>query len=470
MIAFTVSMTVALGGCSTGASDRPALPEVPSAFQQSGGASALPEMWWESLNDPQLSALIREGIEHNLSIKQAWARVKQADAIVKRDASEKHPSLTGSARASVSQSGLRGFDYGLTLGIAASYEVDLWSRIAHEAEAAALDAVATRSDLQGSAVTISGEIATTWYQLVATRGQLELVEQQLETNRSWLALVELRYGQGKAGAADVLRQRQQLKSKASDVIALKLSEALLSMRLAAWLGRSPNNASFDLVKTLIAAPPLPSTGVPSELLGRRPDVRSAQLRLEAADERLAAAIANQYPQLTLSANLSDDVFKLFDAWVLGLAANLVAPILDGGRRAAEVERNEAVVELAVYAYGQAVLDALYEVEEALLSVARQTEQVEGLREQLELAQRAESLARMAYANGGATYLEVLDALRTLNGLQRDLLNAERDLLLYHVGLHRALGGGWAMSDNDSALNVPATSPQSPPPAPEPEHE
>ncbi|HRE92270.1 MAG TPA: TolC family protein, partial [Myxococcota bacterium] len=176
-----------------------------------------------------------------------------------------------------------------------------------------------------------------------------------------------------------------------------------------------------------------------------PDVRAALLRVTAADHRVGAAIAAQYPSLNLSASTgfqSPDLLELFEYWVWNLAANLVAPLFDGGRRSAEVDRSRAVLEDLVLAYGQAALTAVTEVESALVQESRQRQHVERLDEQLKLARLAFGETEVRYANGLSTYLEVLNAQRALQQSEQSMLQAQRQLLSFRVQLHRALGGTW----------------------------
>jgi len=193
-------------------------------------------------------------------------------------------------------------------------------------------------------------------------------------------------------------------------------------------------------------PPLPTTGVPSELLKRRPDLRAAQRRVEAADYPVAAAVAARYPRLSLSASVSSQPSNFNDylldpLWTL--AANLALPLIDGGRRVAEVERTRAVVSEAVAAYGKAVLQALVEVENALVQERQQIANIEQLREQVQVSSVTLDQARQRYGHGLADFLTVLTALRSHQEVELGLLDAKRQLLSHRIQLCRALGGTWA---------------------------
>jgi outer membrane protein TolC len=192
---------------------------------------------------------------------------------------------------------------------------------------------------------------------------------------------------------------------------------------------------------------MPATGVPAELVTRRPDLRAAYARLAAADEGVAAAIADRFPSIGLSARVegnAEEVGDVFDNWLASVAGNLVGPILDGGRRAAEVERVRAVSSERFHGYGAAVLGALGEVEDALVREEMQREYEDSLGKQIELSRKVVEQSRLRYLQGATDYLPVLESLATLQRLERTGIEARGTLVEYRIGLYRALGGGWAL--------------------------
>jgi outer membrane protein TolC len=192
---------------------------------------------------------------------------------------------------------------------------------------------------------------------------------------------------------------------------------------------------------------LPAAGLPAELVQRRPDIRAAWARLQAADQRLAVAAAERLPRLSLSGQLGSEaehIGDLFDNWLAALAGNLIGPIIDGGRRRAEIERNQAVVAEELHRYGQTVLTALAEVEDALVRERQQLLYIEKLDRQQSLAEQAIERIRDRYVNGGEDYQRVLTALLSLQGLQRNRLSAQRELYEFRIQLCRALAGSWEL--------------------------
>ncbi len=176
---------------------------------------------------------------------------------------------------------------------------------------------------------------------------------------------------------------------------------------------------------------------------RRPDVQSAFLVLQAADRELASAISDRYPRLTLQVSATsagDSADQLFDDWVTAFGGDLLAPLFRGGALSAEVERREALKRQRLYEYGQTMLEALREVEDALILEQRQRQGLASLEQQVNLAQRSYEQLQVQYLNGAANYLDVLSALNQVQQLQRERLSARLTLVDYRIALYRALAG------------------------------
>lgn len=428
---------------------------LPERFFEGGADGAPVDAWWETFGDPRLDQLVSQVLAGNLDLRRARARVAQAQAIARGADAPLWPRLDLRAGVGGSRTvfnagepiGLRSVESAsYSIGAAVSYELDLWGRVGHLDDAASLELDASREDLQALGLSLSARVADLWLQIVGERALLELIEAQEDAAKKLVELVELRFAQGLSSSPEVYHQRQSLAAISAQ---RPLAEARLSVtghQLAILLGRPPGSMTFGDRAELPAPPPPPPTGIPAELLARRPDVRAAFKRVVAADHRVGAAIAAQYPTLSLSGSTgfqSTDLFDLFKSWVWNLAANILAPIFDGGQRAAEVDRNRAVLEELVSAYGQATLIALGEVEDALVQERRQAEHVDRVQAQLALAQQAHDEARTRYVNGLSSYLEVLTTQRSLQQAEQALLQARRQLLAFRVQLHRALGGTWS---------------------------
>jgi len=452
-------LVIILGSVSCSSSLTPVDHGIPLAetFSRSG-ETALPDRWWTTLQDPTLDALVEQAIADNLSLRTVWDRLAQVEAVARKEGAALWPAVdgqAGAARIIQHDEPLGGgnnrttYRTDLFVGLVASYEVDLWGRVRSTHDATRLDVRATEEQLRAAAITLSAEVASTWYQLVEQYGQTALLEQQLTTNANVLELITLRFRSGQVGAADVLRQRQLVESRRGDIAIAESRAAVLEHQLAILLAKPPDARVAPVTTDLVPLPPLPDTGLPAALVKRRPDVREAYYGVLAADRRVAAAIADRFPRISLSAQVdtsAEELRDLFDNWMATLAANMVAPLFDAGARKAQVDWTQAVVSERLHDYGQSILEALGEVEDALVQERKLQELIVSLEKQLNLSEQVIARIRDSYINGAVDYLRVLDALLTHQTLQRNHLEARRQLVESRIGLCRALGGSWEMTE------------------------
>ncbi len=506
-------LVLACGACQTLMPRREAPPEgtLPERFSLQNTAPAVSERWWQTFGSPELDALIEEALRDNLTLRQAWARLAQANAGVVAAASGLYPhlDLTGDAgwrravttvetdspsfrsrlRDALLKGAARGVDsalrqaqsgggsgggssgntglsassllnaamqeqpptrltretrrFGLSLG--ASYEVDLWGRVAAGYRAADLEFQAGRAELESTAMTLAAEVADRWLRILEQQELRRILDEQLATNRTYLELVELRFRKGQVSALDVYQQRQAVSDVQRQIPLVQAREEVLRHDLAVLLGRPPGTELSIGNRELTDVPDEPVPGIPAQLLTRRPDVRAALARLEAADQRVAAARADQLPAIRLTGGgglEADDIDNVLDDWFLNLAGGLSAPLFDGMRRQAEVERTLAVVEERLADYRLTILRAIREVEDALAQERRQRALIEALDRQFKDAGNALRQAGGRYLKGLNDYLPVLAALERTQSLARGLVVARRELLGFRLQLYRALGGTW----------------------------
>ncbi|WP_225000307.1 TolC family protein [Cesiribacter sp. SM1] len=419
--------------------------EPPAAFTLSGNGET-PAAWWTNFNDQQLDALVGQALDSNFNLMTTWHRFQAAQAVVERERSYLWPDVEASLQVGTSypQPNFVGGE-NLRFGLSSVYEADLWGRISSRVAAERFRAEASLLDYQAAAVSLSAEITRTWYQLMAAWQQLALVEEQIETNEKILGLIRARFGIGQIRAVDMLRQRQLIASTREQKVFTESRIQLLEHQLAVLLGLPPQAPLNYKADSLPAPPPLPETGVPAELVRRRPDVQLAFKLLQAADREVAAAISDQYPRFAISGSASvraNNAEDLFQDWAYSLAANLAAPLFYGGRLRAEVDRTKAVKNQRLYEWGQTVLVAFREVEDALVQEQKQLEGIQVLEEQLGFAEQASEQLRIEYLNGMSEYLAVLTALNQEQLLRRNLITARLNLLEYRIALYRALAGGF----------------------------
>lgn len=447
-----------LAGCQQ--TPQPAEPAelAPKRFSDSGDAE-VQARWWRSLDSDALDQLIERALDENRSLRATHARLEQARAVARREGAPRWPSLTASGEASRERTDQGATSELFSGGASASWELDLWGRVDATADAATLDARAQAAAWSDAAITLTGEVANTWFRLREARLRTDLLEDQLAVNEQVLKLIRLRRRQGQVSSADVLRQEQLVEQTRGQLISTRRESDSLRLQLAALVGTTPDE--FRVPQSsggFPSTPPEPDTGVPAEVLERRPDVRQALLSLRAADERVAAAFAERLPRIELSASITDTAVsagELFQDWVSTVSAGLSLPLIDGGRRRAETDRARAALRVAINEYEQTMLDAIREVEDALSAEQRQRERLASLREQLNLAEQVLERIRSRYTRGATDYLDVLDALVSKQELEREVLTARRELLQNRVTLHRTLAGGLQPEDyNPRTENTP----------------
>lgn len=426
--------------------------ESPPPFSNTGTTTA-PDHWWTAFGDANLDYHMNLALSSSYSLASAAQRVRAARALARREASDLYPDINGVA--AVTRTWRPGRD--LTTyewGLDGSYPVDLWGEIESRVEAERLRADATAFDYHAFALTLTSEVAATWFSLIEAQAQVRLLNEQIKTNRTGLEVQRLRFEKGLIRLADVLRQQQLLESTLEQLAVATGRIEVLEHQLAVLLGQMPQTAGYEPGTDLPSLPPLPRTGLPLELLQRRPDVQRDFVAFQAADKDLASAISAQYPRLSLSGSLlnagttSDSVLR---DWFLSIGEQLIAPLLDGGQRRAEVDRTSAVTAQLFYDYAQTTLTALAEVEDSLAQEKYQLQRIEHLQNQVLLAGRSSERLREQYLIGDAEYLDVLSAITGQQSLQRQALAAQLELVLIRVTLYRALAGDF---DTRPQLNPP----------------
>ncbi len=436
-----VWLLVGLAGCA----NRGVTPDLSlqalAPFSSSGQVE-MPDRWWTAFDDPSLNRYVEQSLGGNFTLATALDRLRAARALVRREASDLFPDVDGIISTDTALG--KGPDRtSIAWGLDAAYQVDLWGQIQSRVEAEQFRADATEADYHAVALSLAAEVARTWFALIESHAQLALLDQQIETNRTGLKAQELRFGRGFVRSADVLRQRQLVESTLQQAVVVQGRIEVLEHQFAVLLGQLPQEARYEPGADLPGLPPLPDAGLPSELLMRRPDVRRDYLALMAADSDLASAISAQYPRISLTGsaiNFAEHPETLFRDWFVSLGSQLIAPLLDGGQRRAEVDRTAALVGQRFNEYQQTMLNAFREVEDSLALERYQIQQIDRLNAQVSLAQQASDQLVRQYFIGEADYLDVLSSIQAEQRLQRESLSARLELILIRIGLYLALAG------------------------------
>jgi len=379
--------------------------------------------------------------------------LQQASAMVTKDRADFFPDIgwntSHSYQKSNSDSDKTNKDFSHSFGIMAGYEIDLWGRIRSAVNAQQLNAQIKLEDIKTSAISLSAAIAGTWYQIIEYRGQLKLLQAQIKTNTKYLKIITEKFLQGQGNAADMLQQKQVIEAIKGEIQNLMWNLKIAEHRMCIYLSQIPGSLKFPEINDLPLLPELPKTGIPAEILGQRPDVKSAWLLVESKNSDVFKALSNRYPKLSISASTnltSSSIEDIFKNWLINLTASLLGPIFDGHRRKADVEQAQAVLSEKINLYGQTVLIAVKEVEDALIKEQHSNKYLKSLEKQYELASQSADSILKQYLKGAEEYTRYLNARLSCQRLEKTMLTAKLNLILNRISLYRALAGGFDLKD------------------------
>ncbi|ATE61074.1 efflux transporter outer membrane subunit [Thauera sinica] len=430
---------------------------LPATWSEAADPAAAPlqsDTWWRQFGSAQLDALVAEALAASPDLRIQAERVVQAELALRSVGASLFPSLGLSADSGWSRTHADGSPASerksTSLGLSASYELDLWGRIGATVDSARASLSATRFDRDAARLSLASAVATTWFQSLALQERLSIARDNLAIAERVLKVVEARFRNGAASALDVSRQRTAVLTQRAAIDPLAVQERQTRSALALLLGRVPQDPPAAGARLAELALPAVATGLPSDLLLRRPDLAAAEADLAAAAANVAAARAELLPRISLSASggvASGLLLSLADpSRSVSLSAALVQTLFDGGRLRAQADIARSRQRELVEGYRGAILTALKEVEDALANTERDANQETAQREIVAEAQRALRLAELRYREGADDLLSVLDAQRTLFGAQDQLAQLRLARLVDSVDLYRALGGGWQADD------------------------
>lgn len=462
-----IAFLLVLVGCSVHRPVPVELPvPVPDRYLESTAAPGEPvaQPWWHIFEDPALDRLMLQAFGANLELDQVLARWQQAEAAVRSVESARRPSLgldgqAGRQRQMTFLGPVTADHY--SLSVVAGFELDVWRKLASRSEAARREQAAAAADVEAICLSLSARLADLYYTAVEQRAQHALLENTIVSYLDILERVERRYRAGIAPALEVYQARQNLAAARARLPQVEARLAAAEHGVAVLLGRYPQGGLAGQLAVLPDPAKNYPLGVPSQLLNRRPDVKAALLRVKAADNRVAEAIAERFPAFNLAGGYgggADTPRQVFASpnifW--NLLVNLTQPILDGGRRRAEVDRRQALFKELLASYQARVLEAFREVEDALAAERASREQVAQLQARRASTSAALRLATDRYTLGVSEYLQVLTAQVLHLETESGLLSARRQQVADRISLARALGGHWMLqqcrqSRNDSVI-------------------
>jgi len=419
--------------------------------------------WWDVFKDPELDLLLAQVEVSNQTIKGAEARVREARALTQSARAALFPLVSanvgatrsGSSRASTNNAGntvqLGGVHNNYNVELDVNWEVDLWGRVRRTVEASEASAQASVADLESAKLSAQAQLAEDYFLLRVQDAQIRLLNDTVDAYQRSLQLTRNQYAVGVAARADVAQAETQLKSTQAQAIDAGILRAQLEHAIAVLLGKAPADFSIAAEVTPTEFPVIP-TGLPSELLERRPDIAAAERRAAAANAQIGVAEAAFFPSLTLSATggfQSSVLSQLFTLpsryWSIGSA--LAQVIFDAGLRRAQTDQAIATYDENVANYRQTVLMGFQDVEDNLAALRILEQEAAVQDEAVKSARESLTITLNQYRAGTANYLAVVVAQAIALSNERTALGILGRRLAASVALIKALGGGW----NSNAL-------------------
>ncbi|HEX6320021.1 MAG TPA: efflux transporter outer membrane subunit [Burkholderiales bacterium] len=460
-------LAAVLAGCTTVGPDyeRPevALPEKYIPETEASAPSVSPD-WWTLYNDATLNGLVAATRKGNVDLRLAAARVREAEALLRETGAAFLPEVAGGYSATRNRVSTRTTPPPQataplersqhTLSASTSFELDFWGRFARASEAARAALLGSQFSYDVVELTLSGAVAQAYFALRSLDAQIEVIENTLRVRRASLEIARARADAGLASELDVHQAQAALADALVQRREAQRQRALVERQIATLTGQLDTKiASADLFA--LPVPPAPPAGLPSALLDRRPDIRSAEQSLAAANAQIGVARAALFPTVSLtgalgaqSAELSDLLASGAGIWSLGFGLSL--PIFDAGRREARVEQADARREQALANYQRSIETAFREVSDALVNVGESAGTEADLAARLQAARSALELSTLRYESGYSPYLEVLDAQRTANEAELAFVRNRQARLAFSVDLMKALGGGWKQNSGSGS--------------------
>jgi NodT family efflux transporter outer membrane factor (OMF) lipoprotein len=462
-----------LGGCMVGPDyKKPPVPMTPAYKEAEGWKPANPSdqlprgQWWTIFGDPDLNALAEQVSAANQNLKIAEARLREARAQVRFNRAALFPTISANAgassiRASGNQpfltpnaSTIPGIGHGsageILLGLDLSYEVDLWGRVRRTVRAAREEAQATAADLETARLSLQAELIFDYFELRAADAQQQLLNETVKAFEAALRLTLNRFEGGVAPKSDVAQAQTQVDTTRAQATDVAVQRAQFEHAIATLIGKPPADFSVP-PRPLNAPPPDIPTGVPSQLLERRPDIAAAERRVAEANEQIGIAKAAYYPTVMLNASVGfegSSFGNLLNAssllWSVG--ASITQTIFDAGRRRATSDTARAAYDATVANYRQTTLTAFQQVEDNLAALRILEQEAQQQRRAVESAQLSLQLFTNRYRGGVDTYLQVITAQTATLANQRTEIDILRRRMDASVLLVKAVGGGWDVRD------------------------
>ncbi|MCX8068960.1 MAG: efflux transporter outer membrane subunit [Thermodesulfovibrionales bacterium] len=410
-------------------------------------------LWWQSFGDPVLNSLIEEGLKANHDILIATARVEEYIGRYMSATGGLYPqvNLGGTAirsRATTLGETFTGNNFNLNFNL--NWEIDFWGRLKGIDESAKAQLLSAEESKQAVLLTIVSAIAESYLNLLSLDEQLRIAQETAKSRKDYYEIFQLRFQGGVISELELKQAKSEYESTLATIPNLQRQIAQQESALSILIGSNPK--SIQRGKSLISLnTPLIPAGLPSDLLQRRPDIRQAENDLISANAQIGVARASFFPTISLtgafgwaSGDLTDLLKDTSRVWNFGGSAT--APIFRGGTLRGNLKTAEALQQQALLKYQQSIQKAFKEVEDALIENKMNSQQLEIQQRQVSSLRDYAGIARMRYENGYTSYIEVLDAERSLFNAELSMTQTKTALIKSVISLYKSLGGQWFEAD------------------------
>ena len=445
-----LALVALVAGCSMAPTlERPAAPVATTYPGQPAAATATGQLpdWANFVADARLRELIGLALKNNRDLRVATLNIEQVRAQYQVRRADQVPTVNAAVAGNRQPTASGGMSSTYTAGLAmTSWEIDFFGRVASLKDAALAQYLASEEAQRSAQTSLIASAASTWLSLRTDEALLALTRRTLATREDSLRLTKLRFDNGATSALD-LRQAESLTAAARSALAQQQRARALDLNaLTLLVGQAPPDNLLPGVAEMAPFPAVPE-GLPSELLTRRADIRQAEQALVAANANIGAARAAFFPRIALTASVgtvSSELSGLFKdgSWGFSLAPQALLPIFDLGRNQANLDSARAARDIAIAQYEKAIQVAFREVADALAGRATLGEQLSAQEAQAQAEGERLRLAELRYRNGVSSYLDVLDAQRSLFMTQQALAQSRLAQQQNQVALYKALGGGF----------------------------
>ena len=464
--AIILCFSLLLPGCAVGPDYERTMVETPSAWRirTEEASDTANTSWWEQFGDPVLNDLVKTALRQNMDIRIAAARMEQFMAQVQITRSGFYPQVgygLGGSRTQASKnllpSGAESLSSTYQATLNAGWELDVWGRLRRATEAAQADMLAAEEGRRTVILSLVSSVATGYITLRGLDAQLEIVKHTVKSRKDSLDLFGLQFEGGVISELTLAQVRSEYEQAVAAVPEIERQISQTENALSVLLGRNPavipRGLRIDEL-TRLKAP----ASIPSDVLERRPDIIQAEQNLIAANALIGVARAEYFPSISLTGLAgvaSGDLSDLFenDSFVWSMGGEAIGAIFTGGRISAGVQQSELYYKELLFRYQQSILTALREVEDALVTTQKAREKLQAQERRIKALSDYSSLARLRYDNGYASYIEVLDAERSLFDSELNAVRTQSEVIVGLINTYKAMGGGWVALAGETADSV-----------------